>query len=95
VALSVDTRSTGRSFQVMAQSAIDKIAPGPKLDALRAEKVFGWKNLHKHQGALVGKRQKYGKLGEPRRVGIQEVEGGFMPVASIKSVGLKRSKSTS
>jgi hypothetical protein len=39
--------------------------------------------------------KKYGKLGEPRRVGIQEVEGGFMPAASIKSVGLKRSKSTS
>jgi hypothetical protein len=39
--------------------------------------------------------KKYGKLGEPRRVGIQEVERGFMPVASIKSVGLKRSKSTS
>jgi hypothetical protein len=28
-------------FQVMAQSAIDKIPPGPKLDALTAEKVFG------------------------------------------------------
>lgn len=39
--------------------------------------------------------KKYGKLGEPRSVGIQEVEGAFMPVASIKSVGLKRSKSTS
>jgi len=28
----------------MAQSAVDKIPPGPKLDALTAEKVFGWKN---------------------------------------------------
>jgi hypothetical protein len=27
----------------MAQMAIDKIPPGPKLDALTAEKVFGWK----------------------------------------------------
>jgi hypothetical protein len=51
---------TGRSFQVMAQSAIDKIPPGPKLDALTAEKVFGWKNVHKHNdrgGGLYGKRQ--------------------------------------
>jgi hypothetical protein len=43
-------------FQVMAQS-VDKIPPGPKLDALTAEKVFGWQNVHKHDGALVGKRQ--------------------------------------
>jgi hypothetical protein len=28
------------------QSAIDKISLGPKLDALTAEKVFGWKNVH-------------------------------------------------
>ena len=57
VAPSVDTKSTGRSFPVMAQSAIDKIPPGPKLDALTAEKVFGWKNVHKHEGKLVGKKQ--------------------------------------
>jgi hypothetical protein len=41
----------------MAQSAVDKIPPGPKLDALTAEKVFGWKNVHKHEGALVGKKE--------------------------------------
>ena len=41
----------------MAQSAIDKIPPGPKLDELTAEKVFGWKNVHKHEGTLVGKKQ--------------------------------------
>jgi hypothetical protein len=28
--------------------AIDKILPGPKLDALTAEKVFGWRNVHQH-----------------------------------------------
>jgi hypothetical protein len=38
-------KSTGHYFQVMAQSAIDKIPPGPKLDALTAEKIFGWKNI--------------------------------------------------
>jgi hypothetical protein len=41
----------------MARSAINKIPPGPKLDALTADKVFGWKNVHKHEGALVGKKQ--------------------------------------
>jgi hypothetical protein len=28
-------------LQVMAQSAVDKIPPGPKLDVLTAEKIFG------------------------------------------------------
>ena len=44
-------------YIVMAQSAIDKIPPGPKLDELTAEKVFGWKSIHKHEGSLVGKKQ--------------------------------------
>jgi hypothetical protein len=43
----------------MAQMAIDKFPPGPKLDALTAEKVFGWRNVHQHndRGGLYGKRQ--------------------------------------
>jgi hypothetical protein len=41
----------------MANKAPDKIPPGPKLDALTAEEVFGWKDVHKHEGALVGKKQ--------------------------------------
>jgi hypothetical protein len=41
----------------MANQALDKISPGPELDALTAERVFGWKNVHKHEGALVGKKQ--------------------------------------
>jgi hypothetical protein len=50
----------------MVQSAIDKIPPGPKLDALTAEKVFGWRNVHQHndRGGLYGKRQD--KLGHWR-----------------------------
>jgi hypothetical protein len=50
----------------MAQSAIDKIPPGPKLDALTAEKIFGWRNVHQHndRGGLYGKRQD--KLGHWR-----------------------------
>ena len=41
VVLSADMRSTGRCFQVMAPTTVDKIPPGPKLDALTAEKVSG------------------------------------------------------
>jgi hypothetical protein len=50
----------------MASKAPDKIPPGPKLDALTAEKVFGWKNVHQHKdrGGLYGKRQD--KLGHWR-----------------------------
>ena len=41
----------------MATKAADKILPGPELDGLTAQRVFGWKNVHKHDGALVGKKQ--------------------------------------
>jgi hypothetical protein len=57
VVLHVDTRSTGHYFQVMAESSIDKIPPGPKLDAITAGKFFGWKNVHKHRGAIIDKKQ--------------------------------------
>ena len=66
VALRVDTQSTGPYFQVMAQMAIDKIPPGPKLDALTAEKVFGWRSVHHHddRDGFYGKR--WDKLGRWR-----------------------------
>ena len=43
----------------MAQSAIDKIPAGQKLDAITAEKVFGWRNIRQHtdRAGLYGKRQ--------------------------------------
>jgi hypothetical protein len=41
----------------MTTKPIDNVPPDPDLDALTAEKVFGWKNVHKHDGALVGRRQ--------------------------------------
>ena len=41
----------------MATNAPDKIPPGPERDALTAQKVFGWKNVHKYHEALVGKKQ--------------------------------------
>jgi hypothetical protein len=59
---------TGGYFNVMARLDIDKILPRPKLDALTAEKVFGWQNVHKHQGALVGKKQD--KAGHWRRAKV-------------------------
>ena len=44
----------------MTNKAIDRIPSGPKLDAVTAEKVFGRKNVHKHEGSLVGKKQDKG-----------------------------------
>ena len=41
----------------MTTKTLDKIPPGPKLDSITAEKVFGWLKVHKHQGSLVGKKQ--------------------------------------
>jgi hypothetical protein len=41
----------------MAKKAPDKVPPGAELDTLTAESVFGWKYVHKHDGALVGKKQ--------------------------------------
>src|SRR5215831_16713762 len=41
-ALHADTKLTGCSIQVVPRSAIDRTPSGPKLDALTAEKVFGW-----------------------------------------------------
>jgi len=41
----------------MANKTLDKIPLGPELDALTAEKVFGWKNVHEHDGELIGKKQ--------------------------------------
>jgi hypothetical protein len=52
----------------MARLDIHRILPDPKLDALTAEKVFGWQNVHKHHGALVGKKQD--KAGHWRRAKV-------------------------
>jgi hypothetical protein len=41
----------------MAKKAPDKIRTGLDLDALTAQKVFGWKHVHKHEGELIGKKQ--------------------------------------
>jgi hypothetical protein len=47
-----DTRSSGHSFQVIAQSGVDKISPGPKLDALMVERVLAGR-ISKHKASLV------------------------------------------
>lgn len=41
----------------MGKKAADKISTGAELDALTAQKVFGWKHVHKHDGELIGKKQ--------------------------------------
>jgi hypothetical protein len=52
----------------MATKVPDKIPPGPELDALTAQKVFGWKNVRKHDGILVGKKPD--KLGRWRTANV-------------------------
>jgi hypothetical protein len=51
--------SVARSNRV-TNKALDTIPPGPKLDALTAEKVFGWKNVHKHEGVRLWVRSRIG-----------------------------------
>jgi hypothetical protein len=37
---------------------VKKKAPsGEQLSKATAEKIFGWKNVHKHEGELIGKKQ--------------------------------------
>jgi hypothetical protein len=62
----------------MAQMAIDKILPGPKLDALTAEKVFGWKNVHQHddRDGFYGKRQD--KTGYWRSAKVPQYSTNFL-----------------
>ena len=52
----------------MTKKALDTIPAGPKLDALTAEKVFGWQKVRKHLGALVGRKQD--KAGRWRRAKV-------------------------
>ena len=79
-----DTKSTGPCFQVIAQMAIDKILPGPKLDALTAEKVFGWRNVHQHddRDGFYGKRQD--KAGYWRLAKVPQYSTNFLNAYSIE-----------
>jgi hypothetical protein len=65
----------------MATKPSDKIPPGPALDALTAEKVFGWKSVHKHNGVLVGKRQD--KAGRWRRAKVPNYSTDPLQASSI------------
>ena len=66
----------------MAQSAVDKIPSGPKLDALTAEKVFGWKNVHEHEGSIVGKSQD--EAGNWRRAKVPNYSGNPLHAYAIE-----------
>src|SRR5215475_12516377 len=52
----------------MAKKTPDKTPSGPQLDILTAQKVFGWKNVHQHDGEIVGKKQD--KAGRWRRARV-------------------------
>jgi len=48
----------------MPKKTSNRELSGFKLTATTAEKVFGWRNVHKHDGELMGKKQD--KLGRWR-----------------------------
>jgi hypothetical protein len=68
----------------MAQMAIDKSLPGPKLDALTAEKVFGWRNVHQNddRDGFYGKRQD--KAGYWRLAKVPQYSTNFLNAYSIE-----------
>ena len=80
----------------MKKADIDKIAPGFELDALVAEKVMGWKNIHRH-GAKDGKGDAYSgkkqdklgrwRLAEVRRYSTDPVESAAIE-ARMNELGL-------
>jgi hypothetical protein len=41
----------------MVKKAPDRNLSDPKLDAVTAEKVFGWKEVHQRDDGLIGKKQ--------------------------------------
>src|SRR4029453_1417797 len=78
--------SVGRSNR-MAKKVLDNTPSGPKLDALTAEKVFGWRNIHKRDGALVGKSQ--GNAGHLRRAKVPNYAGNPLHVYAIEDARIR------
>jgi hypothetical protein len=54
----------------MPKKASDQNLSGLELTAATAEKIFGWKNVHKHNGELIGKKQD--KLGRWRSAKVPD-----------------------
>src|SRR4030095_17083847 len=52
----------------MAKKSPDKVLSDSQLGIATAEKVFGWKNVNKHNGELIGKKQD--KLGRWRKAKV-------------------------
>ena len=81
----------------MKPANIDKIPPGPELDALVVEEVMGWENVRRHSTRKDGKRDGYvgrkqDKLGrwrlvEVRRYSTDPVESAAIE-ARMKELGL-------
>jgi hypothetical protein len=65
----------------MAKSIdVDKVPAGPKLDALVAEKVMGWKDLEPQRDRYWGKKQD--KAGRWRRAAVEDYS--YEPSASYQ-----------
>jgi hypothetical protein len=63
--MSYHAHFVGLPPQVMAQSPIDKIPRGSKLNAITAEKVFGWKPFKIAQTSLPDRDAQLNQLLSP------------------------------
>jgi hypothetical protein len=55
------------------------------LTAASAEKVFGWKDVHKHEGDLIGKKQD--KLGRWRTAKVPDYAQSYAIDERMKQLG--------
>src|SRR5262245_24280404 len=58
-----------------------KVSNGADLTTETALKVFGWKNVHKHDGKLIGKKQD--KLGRWRRANVPDYANDTLQAYAI------------
>jgi hypothetical protein len=57
-------------FVAMSRKTPRRKPSGRSLTSITAEKVFGWKNVHEHEGQLIGKKQD--KLGRWRSAKVPD-----------------------
>ena len=66
-----DSRETAEGLVTpMAKKSAGKILSDSQLAIATAEEIFGWKNVHKHDSELIGKKQD--KLGRWRTAKVPE-----------------------
>lgn len=67
---------------MLPRPSADKLPPGPKLDVVVAEKVMGWKNVHRHSAGYIGKKP--AKLGRWRSTEIPNWSTNPVPAYQLE-----------